>query len=139
VNETVPEGPQPQAPRPFRGMPDYWQQYVTCILFLFLIPLLPLVGLWYMDQHITEKEFLLTAAIYILAIGTSSKSKLIFALSVVFAILFTTACGRQVDLTGAIPLSEKILAVVAFLAVILPHLLERYNRHVVLRAPFIEF
>ena len=125
-------------PRAVRGLPDYWQQFLVCVLFHFLLPLLPLVALWFMDQHITEQEFLLTAAIYILAIGTSSKSKLILALSIVIAMLFTAACGRHVVANSVIPISEKMLTVIAFVAVIIPHLFERYNRHVVLRAPFME-
>jgi hypothetical protein len=138
VTENKTDSTPHEGPRAVPGLPDYWQQFGICVLFHFLVPLLPLFGLWFMGQHITEHEFLLTAAIYVLAIGTSSKSKLIHALSYVFALLFTIACGRPADPQGRIPGSEKWLAVVAFLAVIVPHLIERYNRHVVLRAPFME-
>jgi hypothetical protein len=127
------------ARRAFRGVSEEWQQFWICVLFHFLLPLLPLFALWFMDQHVSEHEFLLTAAIYTFAIGTSSRSKLIFALSIVFAILFTMACGRQNATNGAIPFPERILSGIAFLAVIVPHILERYNRHVVFHAPYLEF
>jgi hypothetical protein len=127
-----------KAPRPVRGLPDYWQHFLVCILFHFLLPLLPLVALWFMDRHITEQEFLLTAAIYLRAIGTSSRSKLILALSIVIAMLFTAACGRHAGPNAAMPVSEKMLTVIAFVVVIVPHLVERYNRHVVFLIPFME-
>ena len=75
---------------------------------------------------------------YTIAIGLSSRSRLLFGVALVLSISLAFAFGF-VEQNGE-PLSPiGISTMVAVGVVFFFHMLERYNRHVVDRIPFLEF
>jgi membrane protein YdbS with pleckstrin-like domain len=95
-------------------------------------------------RDVAEKSITLTAAMYAIAIGITSRSRLVFGLTIVMSILFAFAFGsisidvKQNQLLHTLP-QAKPLSVAAIIFIFVIHLAERYNRHVVDRAPFLEF
>ena len=77
-------------------------------------------------------------AIYPLAIGVTSQSKLMFGITVVISLVFSAFFGLA---SGGIKLSGLAFKTAYFClwAVMLIHAFERYNRHVADREPFLEF
>lgn len=80
----------------------------------------------------------LGAAMYSIGIGVSSRRRaqfgLTFVASLVFAVAFGLSAGEQPGLPGI-----QAVALWGILGVFLLHAIERYNRHVVDRTPFLEF
>ena len=109
-----------------------------CILMHLLLPFLPLLIECGVQGRVEQKTLLLFMAIYPLAIGVTSQSKLMFGVTVVIGLVFSAFFGLA---TGGIKLSELTskIAYVCLLAVMLIHALERYNRHVADRELFLEF
>lgn len=83
---------------------------------------------------------------YSMAIGLSSRSVLLFGLGLFQGIIFSAAYGALVHaLANAAPGHTPHLeradmgSCVAIILIMLFHIVERYNRHVVDEAPFFEF
>ena len=129
----------PQLRRAFRmpGIPKPIQEYVLCILLHLLLPFLPLLIECGVQGRVDQKTLLLFLAIYPLAIGVTSKSKLMFGITVVIGLAFSAFFGLA---SGGIRLSELTftMAYLCLAVVMLVHVLERYNRHVADRQPFLE-
>ena len=91
---------------------------------------------WF-SGHIEAKSAVLTAAMYSLAIGLSSRSILIFGLAIVSGFAFSAAFG----FLSKTPILENAdtasYAAIVFISIF--HTMERYNRHVVDKIPFLEF
>ncbi len=129
---------RPRKGRRIPGLPDYWENYFLCVLFHMLLPLLPLALELWQTATISEKSMTLAASMYSIGIGVSSRSKLMFGLTViaslVFAIAYGIASGQQQPLSGSG--TSALWSICAFFIL---HALERYNRHVVDQLPFLEF
>ena len=119
------------------GLPDYWENYFLCMLLHMLLPLLPLGLEFWQKATVGEKSLTLAAAMYTIAVGVSSRSRLIFGLTVSASIIYAVAYGVS-SAEETLPASGAV-AWCGILAAFLLHGLERYNRHVVDRAPFLEF
>ena len=63
------------------GIPKPIQEYVLCILLHLLLPFLPLLIECGVQGRVDRKTLLLFLAIYALAIGVTSKSKLMFEIT----------------------------------------------------------
>lgn len=123
------------------GLPRYFQDYILCILLHMMLPLLP-IGLQMLWQgSVDGKTLLLTAAMYMIAIGISSRNVASFGLSLVGSIAYAASYGVAVSTRGTPGwlLNTAWIGWVGIAAVFIMHLLERYNRHVVDRVPFFEF
>jgi hypothetical protein len=132
--------PEPSMPR--KGMipnlPIYVENYLLCILFHMLLPLLPVgLELW-LTNSVTDTSLTLCASMYAIAIGISSRSRLLFGASIVISILYAIDFGLTVGNHSALPGTRKFV-IWGIIAVFFLHALERYNRHVVDRTPFWEF
>ncbi len=120
------------------SVPEHMEQYSLCILFHLLLPLLPLGVELVVLQHVEHKTLLLFLAIYPLSIGVSSRSRLMFGITIVLGIVYSIFFGMIV---GGIAMA-RITYLVSYLclaAVVLIHAGERYNRHVAEREPFWDF
>ncbi len=130
----------PALQRSFRlpGIPKHVQEYALCILLHLLLPFLPLLIECGVQGRVDPKTLLLFLAIYPLAIGVTSQSKLMFGITVVIGLVFSAFFGLA---SGGIKLSELTFKMAYFClaAVMFIHALERYNRHVADREPFLEF
>lgn len=120
------------------GIPKHVQEYALCILLHLLLPFLPLLIEYGVQGRVEQKTLLLFLAIYPLAIGVTSQSKLMFGVTVVIGLVFSAFFGLA---SGGIKLSDftSNTAYFCLAAVVLIHALERYNRHVADREPFLEF
>jgi uncharacterized membrane protein YedE/YeeE len=108
------------------------------------VPLLPIGFELFWTHMITLKSITLTASMYSISIGISSRSKLFFAVTIMICIIFAYAFG----IVTAIPpqmITEQMesnfntcyqAAVLSIIFVFLAHTLERYYIHIEKRTPF---
>ena len=119
------------------GIPNYWENFLVSILLHLLLPLFPLAIEYIQHGLISKNSLVLAASMYTISIGVSSRSRLMFAFtiaaSVFYAFLYGIVSG-QTPTTIAEPSSF-----IGIFATFIFHAGERYNRHVVDRAPFWEF
>jgi hypothetical protein len=119
------------------GIPNYWENFWVSILLHLLLPLFPLAIELIQNGIISKNSLVLAASMYTISIGVSSRSRLMFAFtiatSVFYAFLYGIVSGQSTT-TIAEPAS-----IIGILATFIVHAGERYNRHVVDRAPFWEF
>lgn len=103
-----------------------------------LLPFLPLVAELVVLGQIEKKTMLLFMAIYLVSLGVSSHSRLMFGATVIVGFLYSMFFGLAA--AGA-SVSESLLRYgywILFLGMAL-HVLERYHRHVVRRHLFWDF
>lgn len=119
------------------GLPAEWQNFILCLALHVTLPLIPLgVERWFSGQ-VEEKSAVLTAAMYSLAIGLSSRSVAIFGWGLIQGIIFSAAFGF-LSKTPHLQ-SADYFAYLAILLIMCLHIIERYNRHVIDQTPFLEF
>ena len=121
-----------------KGVPTHVQEYIVCLILHLLLPLMPLGIEYWVSKTVSDKSSTLTATMYCIAIGTSSRSRLIFGASIVIAIFLSVAYGLCMKETGH-PEGSSTLAFVAIIFIFITHSFERWNRHVADKEPFWEF
>lgn len=141
------------------GMPDYWQQFSACVIFHMILPFSPIfidfllnnplswnsLALFIdfiMTNPVSEKSITLSASMYVLSIGVSSRNVLTFCvasvLSTIFAIAFGFISAPQSPTDQVHPnLNLGVLIFAGILSIF--YISERYNRHIVSREPFLVF
>lgn len=151
-----------------KGVPYHWQQFFLCALFHLLWPMVPLALEFWGTGTVKVTSVTLSASMYSLSVGRSSRNILQFGVAILQSSVFAVAFGRAAlaaatsvpgvaggatqaaGATGAVSgasasstpgafAGSEYLAAVAMGLLLLVHLVERYNRHVVERAPFLEF
>lgn len=120
------------------GIPQHVQEYIVCIILHLLLPLLPLAIERWISKDVSDRSATLTAAMYCIAIGTSSRSKLIFGAAIVISIVLSTAYGLCMKETEH-PDGSVFLSFICICAIFFAHAGERWNRHLVDKEPFWEF
>jgi hypothetical protein len=132
------KNPKRRTTRRLPGIPNHVEQFGICILFHLMLPFLPLGIEATVLHRVDRKTQFLFLALYPLGIGVSSRSRLMFAftvvVSLVYSIFFGLISGNVVVGANAYTFGYVCLA---FL--ILIHTGERYNRHVVDGDAFWEF
>lgn len=119
------------------GLPVYWENFGISILLHLLLPLLPLLIELLQNGVVGKTSLVLAASMYTISIGVSSRSRLMFAFTVLASIFYASLYGLvsgQSSTTIAEPAS-----IIGILATFVVHAGERYNRHVADRTPFWEF
>jgi hypothetical protein len=133
-----------------KGLPHHWQQYGICLLLHLTLPVIPLLLELWVVGRIQITSITLGASMYVLAIGVSSRNPLLLGLALVEGIIFAVFFGAASHNTNVEHAEEQkrlisandgffwwtSIAGMAFMFLL--HALERYNRHVVERAPFLE-
>jgi hypothetical protein len=120
------------------GIPSEWQNFLSCVVLHVTLPLLPLVlEYWFSGGKVDEKSAVLTAAMYSLAIGLSSRSLALFALCLMSGVFFSAAFGFLTKTPGL--QQANFGAYVAIGTIMGVHIVERYNRHVIDQTPFLDF
>ncbi|MBI1924315.1 hypothetical protein HYR99_08705 [Candidatus Poribacteria bacterium] len=92
--------------------------------------------------QISERSSTLTAAIYAVSIGASSRSRLMFGFGVILSIIFAVEFGIITAGQTSQPsqwLNSGGSALVGIVVIFLLHAAERYNRHLVEKETFGEF
>lgn len=126
--------------KPFKGLSPEWEDFGLCMMFHLLLPLLPLAVEYFAVGKVTGPSVTMASAMYVIAVGSSSKSRLLFGICIVLCILFSVAYGLLH--TSPSPSADQQAirySGVALTGIFLVHSLERYNRHVVNRTPYWEF
>jgi len=119
------------------GIPSEWQNFLFCLALHVTLPLLPLGIEWWFSGAVGEKSAVLTAAMYSLAIGLSSRNIALFGLGLIQGLIFSAAFGflaKNPHLNQA-----DFASYIAIAIIMIVHIIERYNRHVVDQVPFLEF
>lgn len=127
---------------PKKPLNSAWSTFLACIVVHMTIPLIPLGLERYIENTLSEKSIVITAAMYAIALGISSRWMWFvftaFALSLIYSSLFGYISRESIlaaNLQHAI--DSKGLWTISFLWA--THSLERFNRHIQLREPFFEF
>lgn len=120
------------------GLSSLWQEYLLCLLFHMILPLLPIGFEFWLTGEIDDKTLALATSMYSIAIGVSLKIKLIFGLTILISIIFAMVFGILTDQSASLA-NSKFLAGGAIATVFVIHAGERYNRHVVDGLPFWDF
>lgn len=121
------------------GMPEHWQTFGVCLLFHFIVPLLPFVVEVVRDGQIGQETLMVGSAVYVMAIGASSRNQLIFAISTALGLVYSLLFGLSTTMSAAGHLRGTRFVTWSVVAVVVFHLIERYNRHVIELAPYWEF
>ena len=140
----------PNQPKAKLEIPEHWQQFLLCLLFHLLLPLTPIVIEYFTIGYIKTSTLTISAAMYAISVGTSSKSPLEFgtwiAGSIIFAVMFGVHSSNELRIEPAELNStlsawnnSKTSAVIFMLMVLVIHGIARYNRHIIYRQPFWEF
>lgn len=117
------------------GLPNAWQEYLTCILLHLILPIVPIFLEYNVKSSISALTATLAAAMYTISIGLSSKSKAIFAICVILCIFYIFKYGSLLSISDITKHTDGY-ALWAIFCAFLMHLLERYNIHVADRQPF---
>lgn len=120
-------------------MPEEWDEYLNCLLFIFLVPFFPLLAEWAFTGGLEERSVFMFIAMYALGIGITSESKLYYSVSLIVGLVYCVAYGA---LCAKSPHGYAFAgwpAKVVIAAMVIWHAGERYNRHVFSREPFFEF
>ena len=121
------------------ALPDEWCDFLTCILLHMLLPLLPLLIESWMKGTPTESTLAITASMYSIAIGLSSRNKALFGLCISVSIIFSVVFGVVIASSTSQLNNVKIYSGISICCVFLIHVFERYNRHVVDCIPFWDY
>jgi hypothetical protein len=120
------------------GLPNVWQEYITCIALHMVLPLLPLALEFSTKDSISAISATLAAAMYTISIGLSSKSKAIFSICFLLCIFYTYKYGSLQSIAD-IKNHTDGGALWGIFGAFLMHALERYNIHVADNIPFWNF
>lgn len=134
------------------SLAPHWENYMACICLHMIWPALPILIEWFLTGDISVEATTLTASIYAITIGMSSKSKSQFTISVLISFIFACCYGFTVhvaheytqqnniqELAKNTFINLRLWALVSIGLIFITHLIERYNRHVIDRTPFFNF
>ena len=116
-----------------------WGDFITCVLLHMVLPLLPLfIELWIKGSP-TEQTYAITASMYSIAIGLSSRNKAMHGVCILISIMFAVVFGVvSAEATGKLS-NVDLFSIGSIALVFVIHASERYNKHVVDCIPFWEF
>src|SRR5262249_13766200 len=72
---------------------DPWQNYVLSVLFIGVLPLLPLIIEWFGKREISEDALIVTTAVYSITVALASNIKVFFGLLLFAAIIVASMYG----------------------------------------------
>ena len=122
----------------FPGLPNVWQEYISCIALHMVLPLLPLILEFSSKGNISALTATLAAAMYCISIGLSSKSKAIFSVCFLLCLFYTYKYGSLQNIANIAQHTDGGALWGIFCAFVM-HALERYNLHVADSMPFWNF
>ncbi len=132
-----------------KGLPDHWQQFGMCVLLFLAWPLVPLILEKVLTGSTQLTSLTLSTAMYAIGVGISSRNPIQFSMAIVqggiFSVFFGFAAHANVHKAGDSSILEFTsnssaiwwASVIGMILTFSMHACERYNRHVVERAPFL--
>lgn len=123
------------------GLPEHWQEYLCCLVLHIVAPVLPLALERVLSGRIRDESVLLWLAMYAIAIGITSASKLLLACTMMVGFFYSAAYGWSAAGMRATEAFGGVVTAAWWVALFIGgvHALERFNRHVADRNPFWEF
>lgn len=133
-----------------KGLSPEWEQYALCLFFLLLWPLAPLALEKLLTGRLAPTSMTLTAFMYAVGLGISSRNAGISYLSLAAGVLVAVFFGFAVHVGSSEHRSEDLafiagtdklfgrLSLASMALLFIPHAIERYNRHVADKSPFLE-
>lgn len=123
--------------RKFPAINDAWTAFFLCLIVHMSLPLLPLVAEWLITGIVTKSSLTITIAIYAMTIGASSTNAIIAIICIIIGIIFSVLYGvTLIQNTYQFMIDTMLISKLALGTIIVPHVIERYNRHVVDLQPF---
>jgi hypothetical protein len=122
------------------SLPPYWQEFLSCLFLHIALPLVPLAFEYAATGRIRSSSAHIVGSLYAISMGVSSRNRLLFGAGIVVGVLLAALFGSIVASEEAAAAPDDIslpLITIGFLVIM--HIAERYNRHVVDRAPYWEF
>lgn len=116
--------------RRFPKLPKHWEDFLLSLVFVLLLPLLPIIIEYWRSQKVEIAELLLTASMYAIGVGATSSSRLMFVFTIIMGVCFAFAYGSVKGSQNVLPLSD-MLAYASIGLIFIIHTLERYNIHIV--------
>ncbi|MEZ5307289.1 MAG: hypothetical protein R2684_09110 [Pyrinomonadaceae bacterium] len=112
--------------------------------------MLPIAIEYFTVGYLKTPTLTISAAMYAISVGTSSKSPLEFGAwifgSIIFAVMFGVSSANETKIStdGSAKMltdwnNSKVSAVIFIVVVVVVHGIARYNRHIRYRQPFWEF
>lgn len=123
-----------------RGLNPDWNDFILCILLHFFIPFLPIFLEYFFTKTVSDQNLIIFISIYSLSMGLSSRNIIIAILCFIVSIFFSSFYGFTSNSKDAQQNFISIWAVLGILAlIIIPHLIERYNRHYIEQEIFLKW
>ena len=121
----------------FPGVNEAWTAFLLCVIVHMSLPLLPLMVEWLITGVLTKSSLTITIAIYAMTIGASSTNSIIAIICIVVGIVFSMLYGvTLIQNTYQFQVDTMLISKIALMVIVIPHIIERYNRHVVDLQPF---
>ena len=113
-------------------------EYLLCIMFHFMFPLLPIAAEASIQGGVATKSWLLFLSVYLPGIGVASRSRFLFGVAVVAGLFYATIFGASAAHL-AVPQPFYWIGHLLTLIVVTGLLSERYNRHIAEEELFFDF
>ena len=119
-------------------MPEHWQSFFLSVIFLMVLPLLPIGLEWLQTGVFSRKSLALYASVYSISIAACTRSRLIFGIAILGSIFFASLFGLAAGV-GFSYADYQVLTIVYIITISLIHSGERWNRHLFEKKPFFQF
>lgn len=119
-------------------LPEEWQHFLLSLLYVSLLPLIPLVLEFWLKGNLSASSLTLATAIYSVTVGASSKNRLLFGVGILLAIVFSSVFGVVMNATTPPKGTEEACFVVLALLTVF-NVFDRWNRHMADHEKFWDF
>lgn len=119
---------------------EKWENFFSSILATLLLPLIPLLLDFSISKNLTiDIESLVPmAAFFILALGSSSKSKSFLYFSIISGVFLTAFYPSISSGQNLFKYLKEVSGILIILSISF-HIIERFRRHILHREPFLDF
>lgn len=125
------------APKKIQLFNAKWNEFLSCCLWHFTVPFLPIFLEYIFTGKISDSNLFIFISIYSLSISVSSKNQVIGSFCIFASIIFSSFYGfisKDPELH-----IDLIYLIIVLVLIIVPHLIERYNRHYVEQEAFLKW
>ena len=122
---------------PILYIPKHVEYFLLSLMLVLILPLLPLSLELIATGEIKPESLTMAIAMYALAIGVTSQSQVVFGACLIIGVIFAVEYGIAVKTPASAP--SHMVCAGTILWVFVLHAVERFQRHVQRRSPFLEF
>jgi hypothetical protein len=136
---------------------EAWQNYGLSVIFVGIVPLLPILIEMFIGGDVAESSLIITAAVYSITVALASNNRFYFGFFLVASILesavygaaasnnvrvpptVVSLAGIRIATDGAGGLSDSRVLLIAIGITFISLVIERFTRHIRNREQFFEF